>query len=78
MKEFYKIIEPSVLSNFEFSSSKELCNHVAGGNSYKIVENYFDSSENATKVTVDVPAFHKEISVYVQKVSVNCELDFCI
>ena len=76
VKEFYEIISGD-LKHFTYSNPKELCDHVAGYHSYKVVENYYDSHENATKITLDVPALRKEVSVYIQKTSRNCANDFC-
>lgn len=76
IKEFYEIISGD-LKHFTFENPKELCERVAGYRSYKVVENYYDSHENATKITLDVPSLHKEVSVYIQKTTRNCAEDFC-
>lgn len=78
MGELYEIIKSDICNHFVFGTPKELCDCLAAGDKYSVIENYYDASENATKVTIDIPAQKKEISVYVQKTSRNCAEDFCI
>lgn len=78
MKEFYEIISDGPAKHFVFGTAKEACEHMAQLHTYKVVENYYSSSENATLVRLDVPALHKEVSFLVQKTSRNCANDFCL
>lgn len=77
MNTYFEIISGPA-KHFTFKTAKEVCDFMAEFHTYKVVENYFDTSENATLVRLDVPALHKEVAFYVMKVSRHCALDFCL
>lgn len=77
MNEYYQILSGPA-KNFVFGTAKEVCEHMAQGHSYGVVENFYDASENMTFVRLDVPALRKEVSFYVMKVSRKCAMDFCL
>ena len=75
MKEYFEIISGPA-KHFVFHTAKEVCEHLAQNHTYMVIENYYDASDNATLVRLDVPALHSEVSAYVMKVTRCCADDF--